>query len=213
MRTLLLQLADSGFPAGAFAHSGGLEALHQLGLLRGETQLRGRLVELIWHTAHGSLPFLNDSHQSDAVRADVAAEVFLSNHVARRASQAQGKAFLLAAEATFESSAVSELRETLPHGHFAVAFGAALASQSVPLEETRQVFLFSALRSVLSAAVRLGVLGPLRAQALLHGLHRELDQALSETSGLQAEDALSLSPWVETAQSAHDRLYSRLFQS
>ena len=213
MRTLLLQLADSGFPAGAFAHSGGLEALHQLGLLRGEAQLRGRLLELIWHTAHGSLPFLNDSHRSDAVRADVAAEIFLSNHVARRASQAQGKAFLLAAEATFESAAVSALRDTLPHGHFAVAFAAALASQSVPLEEARQVFLFSALRSALSAAVRLGVVGPLRAQAMLHGLHAPLEEALSQTSALSADDAVSLSPWVETAQCAHDRLYSRLFQS
>ncbi len=213
MRMLLFQLADSGFPAGAFAHSGGLEALHQLGLLGGEAQLRGRLVELIWHTAHSSLPFLNDSHQRSAVRADAAADVFLSNHVARRASQAQGKAFLLAAEATFEARSVSALRDELPHAHFAVAFGAVLASQAVPLEEARQVFLFGSLRSALSGAVRLGVLGPLRAQALLHGLHAELDEALAHTSSSSADDAISVSPWVETAQCAHDRLYSRLFQS
>jgi urease accessory protein UreF len=57
------------------------------------------------------------------------------------------------------------------------------------------------------------VLGPLRAQALLHGLHPLLDEALAKTAGLRSEDAVSVSPWLETAQSAHDRLYSRLFQS
>lgn len=213
MRTVLLQLADSGFPAGTFAHSGGLEALHQLGLLGGEAQLRGRLVELLWHTAHGTLPFLNDAHRGDAVRADLAAQVFLSNHVAQRASQAQGKAFLLAAEATFESTQVSTLRAALPHSHLPVAFGAALATRSIPLDEVRQTFLFCSLRAALSAVVRLGVVGPLRAQAVLHGLHGVLEEALAKTAPLGAEDAVSVSPWLETAQSAHDRLYSRLFQS
>jgi urease accessory protein len=213
MRTLLLQLADSGFPAGTFAHSGGLEALHQLGLLEGEAQLRGRMVELLWHTAHGALPFLNDAHRGDPVQADLAAQIFLSNHVAQRASQAQGKAFLLAAEATFESTEVSALREALPHSHLAVAFGAALATQSIPLDEARQAFLFCSGRAALSAVVRLGVLGPLRAQAVLHGLHGAMEEALAKTATLSAVDAVSVSPWLETAQSAHDRLYSRLFQS
>ena len=77
----------------------------------------------------------------------------------------------------------------------------------------RQTFLFCSVRSALSAVVRLGVLGPLRAQALLHGLHPLFDEALAKTADLRSDDAVSVSPWLETAQSAHDRLYSRLFQS
>jgi urease accessory protein len=213
MRTVLLQLADSGFPAGAFAHSGGLEALSQLGLLRDEAQLQGRLEELVWHTAHGALPFLNDAHLGDAVRADRACDVYLSNHVAQRASRAQGRAFLLAAVATFESPAVSALKDSLPHSHLPVAFGAALATRRITLEETRHTFLFSAARSALSAAVRLGVLGPLRAQALLYGLDGVLEEALVTTADLEGADATSVSVWLETAQAGHDGLYSRLFQS
>src|SRR4051812_12288390 len=101
MDSRLLQLADSAFPSGTFAHSLGLEALRQLGLLTGEEALTVRLRELAWHTALGALPFLNDAYGADPIVADRACDVFLSNHVANRASRAQGRAFLLAADATF----------------------------------------------------------------------------------------------------------------
>lgn len=139
--------------------------------------------------------------------------MFLSNHVAQRASSAQGRSFLLAAEATFETAELTALRESLPHSHLAVAFGAALATQPISLDDVRQAFLFSVVRSALSSVVRLGVLGPLRAQAVLRGLHPVLDDALRDSRGRPVDDAVSVSPWLETAQSAHDRLYSRLFQS
>jgi urease accessory protein len=68
MDSRLLQLADSAFPAGSFAHSAGFEALRQLGLLKGEDALVLRLRELVWSTASSSLPFLNDAFLNDAVQ-------------------------------------------------------------------------------------------------------------------------------------------------
>ncbi|MBS1149304.1 MAG: ureF [Myxococcaceae bacterium] len=208
MDSRLLQLADSAFPAGAFAHSFGFEALRQLGLLSGEEALTVRLRELVWHTALGALPFLHDAHGGDPAAADRACDVFLSNHVANRASRAQGRAFLLAAEATFGVAA-----PPLPFAHVAVASGAALAIAAIGLEDARQLFLFGAVRSALSASVRLGVLGPLAAQRLLYALHPLLDEALAATGGLTAADACVPAPLLDTAQTTQDRLYSRLFQS
>jgi urease accessory protein len=212
MDTRLLQLSDSAFPSGAFAHSFGFEALRQLGLLA-EESLTLRLRELAWSTALSALPFLNDAYRHVAEAADHHADQFLSNHVANRASRAQGQAFMIAAEATFDDRGVEALRRTLPFSHVAVATGASLKCAGVSLDDSRRVFLYGAVRGALSAAVRLGILGPLRAQHVLYGLHPLLDEILSETLGLTADDAASVAPLVDVAQGTQDRLYSRLFQS
>jgi len=207
MRHLLYQLADSAFPAGSFAHSLGLEALRGAGLLRDERDLALRLDELAWHTAYAALPFLGDAHRGDPVAADRAADRFLSSHVANRASRAQGRAFLLAAAALFDAHV------ELPCGHLPIAFGAVLAGADVALDDARELAMFGALRAATSAAVRLAIVGPLRAQRVLHDVAPVAERVLAETRALGAADARSLAPLVDLAQAAHDRLYTRLFQS
>jgi urease accessory protein len=202
---LVWQLVDAAFPAGGFAHSFGFEALRALGLLRDEAELAARLDELAWHTAYAVLPFLGDAC-ADAVAADHACDRFTSNHVANRASRAQGRAFLIAI------AAVLDVRCELPFAHLPVAIGAALAGR-VALDDARELVMYTTQRSALSAAIRLGVVGPLRAQRLLLAAASTAARALTDTAGLGAADACSTAPLVELAQATHDRLDVRLFQS
>src|SRR5262249_37193089 len=138
--------------------------------------------------------------------ADRACDRFTANHVANRASRAQGRAFLLAIAALVDPPA------ELPFAHLPAAVGAALAGR-IALGDARELVMYTAQRSALSAAVRVGVGGPRRAQRLWLSPAPLASRALAETADLGAADARSASPMVELAQAAHDRLEVRLFQS
>jgi urease accessory protein len=91
--------------------------------------------------------------------------------------------------------------------------GAALAALGAPRDEMQRLLLFVTARGALSAAVRLGVAGPLEAQALLAATAEPIEAVLAECGALGPDDAALESPLLELFQGHQDRLYSRLFQS
>jgi urease accessory protein len=215
---LLLQLADSALPTGGFAHSGGVEAAVQLGRIGGAEDLERAAAEAVWSLAGAALPFVSAAHAAPGAlpALDLRCDATLPGHVQNRASRAQGQAFLRAASAAFGPE-VEEVAEAVHAarlcGHLAPAFGAVLGRLGAPAEEARRLFLFQAARGMLSAAVRLGVVGPLETQALLARLAPEAEAALRATDGLAPEEAAAAAPILELLQGHQDRLYSRLFQS
>ena len=217
---LVLQLADSGFPVGGFAHSAGLEAAIQTGEVSNTRDSLGQFCsELANQTAYASLPFVNSAHtdpqQFHAL--DERLDAFLSNHVANRASRVQGKAFLATCCRSFELPELDALKQAtrdkkLP-SHFAPIFGAVCRALNISLTDTRQVFMLLTIRGALSAAVRMNAIGSYEAQQIQVALIPTLDNVLDETARLEAVDALQTTPLLELFQMSHDRLYSRLFQS
>lgn len=216
---LLWQLADSAFPAGGFAHSAGLEAAWQLGFVADGASLDSYLAAQLRQTSRLLLPFVVACRREPRrlPEHDGTCDALLSNHVARRASLAQGQAFLLAASRAFASHELTALARTLKRehlrGHFAPIFGACGACLAIDEPDLARLFLFICLRGLVSAAVRLGIVGPLEAQAVQWRLGREAEACLLSRADAGVEEAAHTAPLLDLLQGAHDRLYSRLFQS
>ena len=214
---LLWQLIDSAFPSGGFAHSWGLEPAYQAGEVASDAALRQFLRDSLWQTGHAVLPAMTASHREPDrfEEIDALCDAFLTNSVGNRASRQQGRALLSACARIWPSEPIAALdaRAKRTHGHYGAASGAALRTLGVPLTEAQQWVLFGASRGVLAAAVRLGIVGPFRAQQLQHECAGDLRDALAACASLEVESLTQTAPVIDLLQSAHDRLYSRLFQS
>jgi urease accessory protein len=214
---LTWQVVDSAFPTGVFAHSWGLEAAWQQGEVERLGDVQAFLEAVILQTGYGTVPLLTAAHRDPAEleSLDALTDAFLLNTVANRASRVQGRTLAATAARIWPSSTMTSLRRRveLGPGHVAPVSGAALRAMGLSLEQSQRVALFGAARGVLTAAVRLGIIGSFEAQRLQHGVGPWLDTVAAQCGGLGPEDLAQPSPLVDLWQAGHDRLYSRLFQS
>lgn len=216
---LFWQLLDSAFPTGGFAHSGGLEAAWQHGMIRGGDDLLPFVRAALTQCSAGLAPLVcavaTDAALFDEV--DAYCEAALSNHVARRASRAQGRAMLATAATTFESTPLTDIadrvrKDRLP-GHLPPVFGRVAGEMGVAVLPAASAFLFMTARGMLSAAVRLGVVGPLEGQRLQAAVATDADRLAQNAVDRPWRQITQTTPMLDLLQATQDRLYSRLFQS
>ena len=237
---LIWQLADAAFPAGGFAHSAGIEAAAKWGELCDARGLEAFVRDSLTQTAHAQIPLLLAARNGTARLAaiDTYCHAFINNHVANRASVAQGKAFLISAGSAFALPLCEQLREQIRsakmHGHFVVVFGAVAAPLEIDAGQATRLFLYIALRGMIASGIRLNLVGPLEAQAMQYrlrtlaeslaagcrcgkGVRHHLPERPEASFAQMVPDTLSTpavtAPLIELFQATQDRLYSRLFQS
>ncbi|KAJ2615913.1 hypothetical protein H4S08_001025 [Coemansia sp. RSA 1365] len=163
-----------------------------------------------------------------------------SNSVAMRASVAQGGGLLSLfnrgyAQATFMADARGQLcvavakrlqrlsRLSKIRAHWPTVFGFVCVALGIGLEHAQQLYMFQFVRQIFSAAIRLNLVGPLRAQALECDMQQLVDTLLARYAHLRVafetmddmlgESAVYTEPILELFQGMHDRLYSRIFNS
>ena len=214
---LVWQVVDSAFPTGTFAHSWGLEAAWQQGEVDTPAALQAFAQASLQQAAYASIPLVNAAyrHPDRLETLDALADAFLLNAVANRASRIQGRTLVATAGRIWESETLAAItaRAQSLHGHVAPVTGATFRAIDLPLATVQRVVLYATARGVLSAAVRLGIAGSYEAQRMQYACGSTLDRLAARCVDLDDSDLVQTAPVVDLLQAAHDRLYSRLFQS
>lgn len=216
---LLWQTIDSAFPVGGFAHSGGLEAAAQLGFVDDADTLADFVRTSLFQIARLACPFVLEAWRrpGDAETLSQQFDVLLVNDAANRASRAIGMAVLAAGETVAPESPIAiarrSARQNRTFSHLPVAFG--VLARSIGLDENAavDVYLFQTARSLYSAAVRLGLVGPMAMQRMLADCAKDRDALIGLARRTTIDTAAQTAPTLDVLQSLHDRLYSRLFNS
>jgi urease accessory protein len=209
----LLQLSDSQFPVGAFAHSNGLEAYAADGLeadglerlLRSELELGwGRLDVAAWALAWRT-PELADLRE-------LGEELSAWKPVPglRETSLRLGLRTLRLATRLWEG--LDDLAE-LEAPHQALVAGAIARRLSIPRREGALAYAHTGLLAALAAATRCMPLSPERAQEIAVALHPAVAAAADRALREPRAHLWSATPGVDLAAHRQRFLRTRLFQS
>jgi urease accessory protein len=221
----LLQLTDTAFPTGAFAHSFGLETY----IARGIVGTPGRLEAFIANTLlHAIAP-------SDGVACRACAQASadwegLVQRLDRRltamktvtewreASQSLGTRFLRTATQLFTmpraTSYLAAIDAKQLHGHMSLAYGLICSDLRLPLPLALSAWFRQYCAGLVSVGVRLIPLGQTAGQVVLARLGTTIVTAVERVLGQDIDDMTSFAPGQELAGIFHrDVLATRLYIS
>ncbi|MCX5110112.1 urease accessory protein UreF [Streptomyces sp. NBC_00378] len=222
-RAALLLLADGRFPAGGYAHSGGVEAavahkaVHDINSL--EAFCRGRL-----HTTGLTTAGLAAAAAAgcDPLMLDDAADARTPVPALRAVARKLGRQMMRAARATFPSAELDRLAAERPRGaHQPIVQGVAARAAGLTPQDAACAAAYEAVGGPATAAVRLLSLDPLAASWLLARLSTEVDTVAADAAGAAARveteglDALpsASSPLLDITAEQHAAWTVRLFAS
>ncbi len=218
----LLTLADSNFPTGGYAFSNGLEAAKQMGLLRSSDDLDAYMQTVIHATARSEIPFINACFKGDPLPKNLTDvlltyDAMLTAPAIARGSEVQGRNLLRLMCDLYFSDAMARLHKILLSqpvpAHYTIVFGMTFRIAGLKHRHTCRIFMYQFLRDQISAAVRLGQIGPMEAARLQKRHHKTAIRAMTSVAQTDYTCATRCAPQWDIAQGMHEFLYSRLFQS
>ena len=218
---LMVWLSPS-FPVGAFAYSHGLEWAFESGDLHDAATLRDWLDALV---GHGSLR--NDlvlfacaaraiETRDDAALIEVAElALALANSAERRLETVtQGNAFASALRAAWPCAAIERLKAVWDADvAYPVAVAVASAGHTLPLPAALEAYGLAFVANLVSASVRLGIVGQTDGQRVTARLAPALRTAAAKAEAATLDDLGACAFRSDLASLRHETQYSRLFRS
>jgi urease accessory protein len=221
----LLQFADGLFPAGAYAHSFGLEYYVQQGMIRDGRGVQEFLESYLESSAGPQdavavarcLELAREHDLDGVLEIDQTLEAMKPAAELRQASRQIGRQSLRVAASFAKDRYLMDLfqqveREETP-GHHATAFGAIGGRLGWPREEAACAFLYSAAAAIVGAALRLIPLGQLQGQRILWSLAPLVTRLGNEAAAVPTAEMWSFAPALEIASALHASSPARLFRS
>jgi urease accessory protein len=218
-----LQVSDSAFPTGGYAHSYGFEQIVRLGLVRDADSMTRHLEQHLWPMlVHFEMPVVRFAREA-ALENDLPTLIDLAEEVEaaktarelREASRATGGRRLHAWGENGGSPLVMAFARAVEEGraysHHTVIYGLGLAA--LPREALLTSWAFQSLSAVCLSAPKLLRIGQDAAQRVLTGTLAGTESNVARALAVSRDELGWFDPVVEIASMEHEIAYERLFIS
>ena len=222
----LMQLSDSFFPSGMFSMSGGLESLVLNKKIQSWKDVQNFIKEQVeFQLVPSDCGVLSIAIQGvqngDLERVVNIDNKYYSMKLAkeiRNSSVRSGKQVFHCLKHMIENNKNEfinkfekkiELKET--PCTYPVALGITAVCLEIPIQSVMRILLYSFCSSVVSAAIRLGVIQHLDAQKILMSLAEYVNNIVLNLNQKKSEDIWQLTPLTEIHQMMHEHNESRMF--
>jgi urease accessory protein len=208
------------FPVGAFAYSHGLEWAQEAGDITDVDGLRDWLSTLIQRGAlHNDAILLADAYRAalscDASRVCEMNELALAMATSRERrleTATQGNAFLLAIKKSWPCASI-DLLDASEDVAYPIAVALATAGHHLPLDATLKMFSLGFVVNLVSAAIRLGMIGQSDGQSVIAALIPMIGETAQSCAPKTLDDLGGSAFRSDLASMKHETQYTRLFRS
>ncbi|WP_422659299.1 urease accessory protein UreF [Paenibacillus sp. EC2-1] len=221
----LIQIHDSAFPTGSFAHSFGMETYIQEDLIRNEDDLREFCEMYVRHNLASTDAILVKEAYELAGKFDKQGLIHLEKicHAiklspeTRKGSAMMGRQFLHMVYPLHEEELLKfwyeQLKSKKIKGHYPVIYGIYTATLGVDLKMAVETFLYSSITALVQNAVRAVPLGQMSGVKTTFSLLPVIQETARRVMTLDLDDLDNNSIGLEIASMKHEFLHSRLFIS